>query len=288
MVGEPHGSPRIASLRMNEGQRVVAEREIRTEVDRLLQFDERLILMAAQPQGPAHGPVRAGIAVVGHQALTGGIEGTLDLRLAPGPSLKSVLEMGEGQTAICPREGGIEMHCGLEKLLRALVVGLVESIHVPQAAVIGLPGIQRAGRLQHRAVALDHLDFVRDGRNDHVADFAEHKKCIIRLLVEDLRPHHPGGAGLGEFDGHGETIAPTLQRSADNVIHIEHAAGFLRPHMPLAQGEDRALCNDKETSQLCESRNEVMSETARRPARGYRRLGGPFDKRHDGDGGSAR
>src|SRR6185295_10011469 len=69
----------IAGLGLHEAERVVAEREIRAELDAAFELDERLALRAAQPQGAAHRPVRGGIAVVGAQALAGGLERELDL-----------------------------------------------------------------------------------------------------------------------------------------------------------------------------------------------------------------
>ena len=65
------GSPLCA---VDEGKRVVTEREVRAEIDRLLELDQRLILAAAQPQRPAHRPMRGRIAIVGHEALPGGLD----------------------------------------------------------------------------------------------------------------------------------------------------------------------------------------------------------------------
>ena len=62
----------------------MAEREVRAEVHRLFQFEQRTVLLAAQPQGPAHGPVRGRIVVVDQQALAGPLEG-LALSLSRSP-----------------------------------------------------------------------------------------------------------------------------------------------------------------------------------------------------------
>ena len=80
---------RIAGLRMDECERVVAERKVRAQVDRLLQFDDRLVVPPAQPQRSAHRPVRGRIAIVRHQALPGGFEGPVDFRLALRPALEA-------------------------------------------------------------------------------------------------------------------------------------------------------------------------------------------------------
>ena len=172
---------RIARLRVDEGQRVVAEREVRAQVDRLLQLDDGLVVAAAQPQRPAHGPVRGRVAVVGHQALPGGLEGPVDLRLALRPALEGVLEMRERQAGIGAREGRVEPHRRLEEMLRPLVVGAVEAVHVPQAAVMRLPGVERVRRLQDGAVALDRLDLAGDRGDDPVADLVEHEEGVVQL-----------------------------------------------------------------------------------------------------------
>jgi hypothetical protein len=73
----------------------VRQREIRAEVDRLLQLDHRLIGIAAQPLGAPHRPVSGGVAIVGHQALPGRFERTIDFGCTLCPALERVLEMRE-------------------------------------------------------------------------------------------------------------------------------------------------------------------------------------------------
>src|SRR5947207_14187113 len=44
----------IATLRVDERQRVVTESAVRAEIDGVLQFDDGLVVAAAQPERPAH------------------------------------------------------------------------------------------------------------------------------------------------------------------------------------------------------------------------------------------
>ena len=180
MVGGRDGRARIAALRVDEGERVVTQREVRAQVDRPLQLDDGLVLAAAQPERPAHRPVRGRIAIVDHEALPGGLEGPLDLRLALRPALEGVLEVREGQAGIGAREGRVEAHRRLEEMLGPLVVGLVEPVHVPQAAVMRLPRIERVRRLQDGAVALDRLDLAGDRGDDPVADLVEDEEGVVQ------------------------------------------------------------------------------------------------------------
>ena len=109
--------------------------------------------------------------------------------------------MRERQPGIGAREGRIESHRRLEEMPGPLVVGLVEPVHVPQAAVMRLPRVERVRRLQDGAVALDRLDLVRDGRDDPVADLVEHERTRRPIFSsKHLRPDDARGARLGQLD----------------------------------------------------------------------------------------
>ena len=229
----------IARLRVDEGQRVVASAKFGLRSMARSSSTTDWSMLAAQPQRPAHGPVRGRIAIVDHQALAGGVVGSLDLRLALRPALEGVLEMREGQAGIGAREGRIEAHGHLEEMAGLLVVGLVEAVHVPQAAVMGLPGVQRVRRLQDGAVALDRLDLAGDGGDDPVADLVEDEERVVQRVVEDFRPDDAGGARLGQLDGHGEAAGLAPQRAADDIVDVEHAAGLLAGRCAARAGRTR-------------------------------------------------
>src|SRR5437763_17089546 len=88
------------------------------------------------------------------------------MRFSIVPLLKRALPMGKRKARVGAGEGWIESHGNLEKPLGSLVLGLREAVHMPKAAVIGLPCVERVGRLQHGAVALDCFDFARNRRNN--------------------------------------------------------------------------------------------------------------------------
>ena len=81
--------------------------EVGTEIDGPLELEDGLIMGAAQPQRPAHGPVRSGVTIVDHEAAPRGFEGTIDFRLGFGPVLESILEVRERQAGVSAREGRI-------------------------------------------------------------------------------------------------------------------------------------------------------------------------------------
>ncbi len=149
----------------------------------------------------------------------------------------------------------------LKKMLRLLVIGFGEPIHVPQAAMMRLPRIQRVRWPENGAVPLDEFDFVSNGSDDLVADLVEHEKRVVCFIVVDLRPNDMGCARLHKLNGNGEAVILALQRSTDDIVDIKHPAGLFRCDAPLAQGKDSSLGNDKEAPQLGEPRDDVVGET---------------------------
>ena len=117
--------------------------------------------------------------------------------------------MREGESRIGAREGRIQAQRRLEEVPGVLVVGLAEPVHVPEAAMVCLPRIQRAGWLQDGAVALDGLDLAGDRGDDAVADLVEDEEGIVERVVEDLGPDDPGGARFGQLDGHRQRVPRT-------------------------------------------------------------------------------
>src|SRR5271166_7039519 len=122
------------------------------------------------------------------------------------------------------RERGIERDGLLEETPRSFIVGPVEPVHVPEAAMMRLPRVKRTGRLEDGAVALDGLDLAGDGCDDAIANLVEHDERVLERLAVDLRPDHPRAARLSQLHRHLEAIAPPLRGSADDVIDVQHPA----------------------------------------------------------------
>ena len=78
MIGGRDRGERIADGRVDECQVIVSESEIRAQIDRLVELDERLVVTSPQPESAPHRPMRGGIAVVGEEALPRGGIGPLD------------------------------------------------------------------------------------------------------------------------------------------------------------------------------------------------------------------
>ena len=128
-------------------------------------------------------------------------------------------------------KGRIKSHSHLEKPPGGLVLGLGETIHVPKAAVIGLPSVQRVGRPQHGAVALDRFDLARDRRDDPVADVIQDRKDIVLPAIEILRPKDSRRSGLDQFHAHAEATLPPSHGSAGDVVDVEPSAGFFGAYL---------------------------------------------------------
>jgi hypothetical protein len=148
----------------------------------------------------------------------------------------------------------------LEEMAGLVVVGLAILVHVPQAAVVCLPRVERARRFQDRAVALDCLDLGCDGGDDPVTDLVEDEERVVQLVVEGLGPDDPGAARLGQLDGDGEALALRPDGSADDVVDVEGPAGFLRADAPLVQREHCPLRDDEEAPQLGEPGDHIVGD----------------------------
>src|SRR5580692_3898800 len=147
---------------MYESKGVVAEREVRTNVHGLLQLAQCFIVATLEPKRPSHSPMRRGIVFVDDHTAPSGLQGVGHVMFAIAPMLKRALPMGERKACMGTGKGRIESHSHLEKSSGGLVLRLSETVHVPEAAVISLPGVQRVGRPQHGSVTLDRFDLARD------------------------------------------------------------------------------------------------------------------------------
>ena len=87
--------PSVTRRGIDEGEHVVAEGEVRTQIHRRLQFSQRLDAAASQPERPPHGPMRCGIAIVGDEALARSLERLVAFVFALCPTLKGVLPVSE-------------------------------------------------------------------------------------------------------------------------------------------------------------------------------------------------
>ena len=59
---------------------------------------------------------------------------------------KGILEMGEGKPGMGAREAAVDGNGAIEHACGDLIVMNIEPVHVPQAPVIGRPGVKVAGR----------------------------------------------------------------------------------------------------------------------------------------------
>src|SRR5678815_639596 len=91
IVRRRNGCARIAGLRTNKCECVVAQGEVRTQLDGSLQLDQGLVRPVAQPKRPTHGPVCGWVAIIDNEASSCGFESAVDLRFALRPALERVL-----------------------------------------------------------------------------------------------------------------------------------------------------------------------------------------------------
>ena len=126
--------------------------------------------------------------------------------------------------------------------------------------MVRFPRVERVGRPEHGAVSLAQLDLARDRRDDAVADLVEHGERVGARHVEGLGPDHARAACLGQLDRHGQSVRRTANRSAGDVIDVQHAAGLFGAEAALVQREHGALRDDEQAAQLREPRDDVVHE----------------------------
>ncbi|KAG1246331.1 hypothetical protein G6F65_020742 [Rhizopus arrhizus] len=162
-----------------------------------------------------------GVAVVGDQSLTCGLERQVHRGLLLAPALERVLPVGKGQPRVGPGIRGVQPHRHLEKMPRQRVVRLVEPVHVPQAAVMGRPRVQRIRRRENGPVALGGFDLDFDRRDDPVADLVQCDECVVQRMVEGLCPHDARRPRFDERHVHDDPLGVPAQRAAHHEVHIQ-------------------------------------------------------------------
>ena len=113
---------------------------------------------------------------------------------------KGVLEVREREPRPRARERGIELEGALEQARSLAVVGVVELVHVPETAVIGLPGVERARGPEDRPIALCGLDLLGDARDHAIDDGVERGEGLVGGRFELLSPHDGRVPRLGQLD----------------------------------------------------------------------------------------
>src|SRR5882672_983450 len=119
--------------------------------------------------------------------------------------------MGERQPRVGASERRIELDGAAEKALGVGVVRPVELVHVPETAVVRLPGVERARRFEERALTLRGFDFLGDRRDDS------------------------GVTRLRKLDDDREATIVASYGAARDVIHVQDAPRLLRADAVLTQ-----------------------------------------------------
>ncbi len=232
-----------------------------------------------------HAPACSGrLVVVDQQAVAGALIGQRAFAVAVAPALEGILPVGEGQAGIGAGKGRVELQSPVEEMPRLLVLGLGEAVHVPKAAMIGLPGVERVGRLQHGAVALDGFDLGIGIADDAVADIVEHGKEVVGPALERVGPDDPGGAHLDQFDADDQAAGRAAHRAGGDIVDAKFSAGLLRRDGLFGQREHRPTRDDEEIAELGKTGDDVVGETVGQPAARTAFV----DKRHDGQGSVTR
>ena len=149
--------------------------------------------------------------------------------------------------------------------------------------MIGLPGVERAGRLEDGSIALGGLDLLGDRRDDSIHDGIEDAERSFAVGNELVRPDDPRVGRLRELDDHGDAITLAAYAPARHVLDVEDASGLLRVDPAVAQGVHGATRDDEQGPELREPRDDVVRQAVGEMASRHG-LRSRLDERHDGDG----
>ena len=144
----------------------------------------------------------------------------------------------------------VEPHRFLEEMPGQFVFRSGELIHVPETAMIGLPGVQGVGRLQDRSVSLRRLDFGRNRGDDAIGDVAEDFECFLLPAVEHLGPRNSRRLDFDQFDRDQDAAALAAHGSDGDVVDVQSSPGVLGPDAAFREGEDRAPRDHEQAPQF--------------------------------------
>jgi hypothetical protein len=94
---------------------------------------------------------------------------------------------------------------------------------VPQAAVVGLPRVERCGWLEDGTIRLRRLDLLGDHGDDPVDD----REHLGRRAGEVIRPDDARLACVDQLDPHGDAILRALHATGHDVVDVEDACDLL-------------------------------------------------------------
>ena len=191
--------------------------------------------------------------------------------------------MGEGQTGIGAREGRVEAQRHLEKMPRLLVVGLVETVHVPEAAVIAPPRRRASSAASGwRGCARPSRSRWRSRRRcccrSRRARRRRRRACWSNTSAQTMRAVRVSMSSTATVS----RLARAAHRPAHDIIDVKQPARLFGADAPLAQRKHCALRDDEQAPELSEPGDHIVGEGVARAAANARRAGA-VEERHHGD-----
>ncbi len=101
-----------------------------------------------------------------------------------------------GKATIAPGKVRIEIDRLLKEFLREGVVFASSFAEMPQAALVGAPGVEAPRRLAHGAMLLGIGDSRGDGDRHRPGDLVLHREDVGEIAVVALGPDVVAGLGL--------------------------------------------------------------------------------------------
>ena len=135
----------------------------------------------------------------------------------------------KGKRRISGREVRVQFDGPIKVLESFGVAGLGVLIHVPKAALIPVPGVQRFRRFQSRTLAFDIGEFRLDRSGDCARDLVLQREDVLEVAVISLCPEVLTGLGRDQLGGHANSFADLPHTALDHVSDAEIAPHLLGP-----------------------------------------------------------
>ncbi len=148
----------------------------------------------------------------------------------------------------------------LEKFLGGEVVVRAEFAEMPQAALIGRPGVEVARRLAHRPLPLG-IRNDRSNRDRHrFGDLVLQREDVGEIAVVPVGPDVVASLGFDQLGGDANAIGGPSHAAFEHVAHAEFAPDLLQIDCAALVGEGGVARDDEQRGVARQSGDDVFGD----------------------------
>jgi hypothetical protein len=203
------------------------------------------VAAALQRVGETGVGIRIGGGVERHRAARRRLGQLLGFGKRARPKIVRRIRLRPGQAAIPAREGPVESDRPRKKPLRENGLGGSVLAQMPEAALIGTPGVEARRRLARRAVQLGIGNGRRNGSGYHPSNVVLQRKDVGQFAVVMLDLEIFAGFSLDQPRSDARPVAGLAQTAFDQITRAEFARDLLHPGRPALEQEGRAADHEQ-------------------------------------------